>query len=147
MSHLLFKMQPTALSPWLSPNTLRSLADKLYEKRKAAALEVEQATKALATAGDLISVVRSRKRPPAGAEQVTGSTHRPAGGRVCPLPASEPQKGGAQGCRNAGSADSLRSRRGVSLVSLQPLLASHWTTSRFSRRVACYSPAPPDPEA
>jgi hypothetical protein len=31
------------LSPWLSPATLRNLADKLYEKRKSAALEVEQA--------------------------------------------------------------------------------------------------------
>jgi hypothetical protein len=29
-------------SPWLAPATLRNLADKLYEKRKAAALEVEQ---------------------------------------------------------------------------------------------------------
>ena len=64
------------MSPWLSPATLRNLSDKLYEKRKAAALEVEQArdcassgrarltllaaqaTKALAAAGDLISVVR-----------------------------------------------------------------------------------------
>jgi len=36
-------MQAAALSPWLSPNTLRCLADKLYEKRKGAALEVEQA--------------------------------------------------------------------------------------------------------
>jgi hypothetical protein len=31
------------ISPWLSPATLRNLADKLYEKRKTAALEVEQA--------------------------------------------------------------------------------------------------------
>ena len=31
------------MSPWLSPATLRNLSDKLYEKRKAAALEVEQA--------------------------------------------------------------------------------------------------------
>ena len=73
------------ISPWLSPATLRNLADKLYEKRKSAALEVEQArrgsaagacvraltthdlltsqaTKALAAAGDLISVVRARCR-------------------------------------------------------------------------------------
>ena len=35
------------LSPWLSPATLRNLSDKLYEKRKAAALEVEQARELL----------------------------------------------------------------------------------------------------
>jgi hypothetical protein len=29
-------------SPWLAPATLRNLSDKLYEKRKTAALEVEQ---------------------------------------------------------------------------------------------------------
>ncbi len=74
-------------SPWLAPATLRNLSDKLYEKRKAAALEVEQArshrpaphgrravahmrlafgsqaTKALAAAGDLISVVRGALQP------------------------------------------------------------------------------------
>ena len=70
-------------SPWLAPATLRNLSDKLYEKRKAAALEVEQvravcrglllcecgltrtqATKGLAAAGDLISVVRSAGHAP-----------------------------------------------------------------------------------
>ena len=72
------------MAAWLSPATLRNLADKLYEKRKTAALEVEQArvtrcranvsvraqgcvcrvqaTKALAAAGDLISVVRTASR-------------------------------------------------------------------------------------
>jgi len=52
-------MLPSVASPWLSPATLRNLADKLYEKRKASALEVEQTTKALAAAGDLVSVVRA----------------------------------------------------------------------------------------
>lgn len=30
------------MSPWLAPATLRNLSDKMYEKRKTAALEVEQ---------------------------------------------------------------------------------------------------------
>ena len=46
------------MSDLLHESVRRNLSDKLYEKRKAAALEVEQVTKHLAQSGDMTSVVR-----------------------------------------------------------------------------------------
>ena len=45
-----------ASTPLLPAPTVRGLADKLYERRKAAALEVEQVTKAFVASNDLASV-------------------------------------------------------------------------------------------
>ena len=58
-------------SPWLAPATLRNLADKLYEKRKAAALEVEQ----VRVRGALPQVVRACVR--AKPDMLANSSRQP----------------------------------------------------------------------
>jgi hypothetical protein len=85
----------SVMSSILASSTLKLLADKLYEKRKAAALEVEQAAKALAAAGDISGVVR-RAGLARGRDLTLGAGrhHRPPRGRVFALAAGEPPKGG-----------------------------------------------------
>ena len=65
------------MSPWLSPATLRNLSDKLYEKRKAAALEVEQARLRTLSPNCVGSLVRMPDALPGAGDQSAGCGGRP----------------------------------------------------------------------